>query len=199
MTHIIESIPAGMQVDFLVETVSNTLPVIRREGKRVIFPAFVRIDGEKYRYFEVPVPFAGQELSDYDKFAIQSYADIRRFFYGPAAVQLEQQLKGTFAQHQYAVRLAFPKKAGDVPAAVHRFEDIKADFWNVIDGVLTTVGKTRDDLPEMPFNAEEMLVWAKGNGLSDASIEEAAEEIMRISLDLLHNGRNWLELFGEEA
>ena len=196
-TTIIDTIPDGIAAGFLRETESSTLPAIRREGDVVIFPALVRFDGTTYHYFEVPCTFTGQDIEDYTKFALQSYAEIRRFFYGPVTAQLEQQLKGTFAQHQYAVRLAFPKAAGDVPAAVTRFSDIKADFWSVIDAVLTALGKTRDDLPAQPFNSETMLAWAKDNGLSAASIEEAASEIMRISLDLLHNGRNWSELFEE--
>ena len=185
----------GIQTDFLKETESGTAPEIRREGKNIIIPVLIRKDGDVYRYFEVPVKYTGQDITDYDKCCIQSYAELRKFFYGPAEVQMEQQLKGTFAEHQYAVRLAFPKKAGEVPAAVTRFEEIKAGFWNVIDAVLVKIGKTREDLPEQPFNAETMLAWAVENGLPAADIAEASGEIMRISLDLLHNGRNWNELF----
>lgn len=186
----------GIQTDFLIETESTIEPVIRREGKNIIVPALVRQDGENYRYFEVPVPFTGQDIADYDKCCIQSYAELRQFFYGPVTVQLEQQLKGTFVEHQYAVRLAFPKKVGDIPEAVTRFAEIKAAFWAVIDGLLAKIGKTRADLPDS-FNAEQMLAFAVKHGLSAADIAEASAEIMRISLDLLHNGRNWDELFGK--
>lgn len=195
MNGVIDKIPDGLQTDFLRETESNTMPAIRREGRNIIIPALIRREGDVYRYFEVPVPFTGQDISDYDKCLIQSYAELRRFFYGPAAVQMEQQLKGTFAAHQYAVKMAFPKKAGEVPAAVARFEEIKTGFWNVIDGVLVKIGKSREDLPAQPFNAETMLAWALANGISTADIAEAATELTRISLDLLHNGRNWNELF----
>ena len=185
----------GIQTDFLRSTESVTEPVIRREGKNIIIPALIRQEGEVYRYYEVPVRYTGQDISDYQKCCVQSYADLRKYFYGPATVQLEQQLKGTFAEHQYAVRMAFPKKAGEVPAAVTRFEEIKAAFWEVVDGVLTKLGKTRDDLPDQPFNAETMLAWAVEQGLTAADIADASAAIMRISLDLLHNGRNWQELF----
>ena len=192
---IIENIPANLDTSFLKETESTIEPVVRREGARVIFPALIRKEGDTYRYFDIPCAYTGQDMSDYEKCKMQSYADLRRAFYGPVTVQLEQQLKGTFAKHQYAVRLAFPKKVGEVPEAVTRFEAIKAEFWAVIDGVLTAIGKTRDDLPAQPFNAETMLAWALENGMSAADIADAATEITRISLDLLHNGRNWNELF----
>ena len=200
---IINNLPEGFQTDFLREEESDVLPVIRREGGNLVFPALVRqetrqTDGvEKtiFRFFDVPVRFIGQDVSDYEKCKIQSYADLRKFFYGPATVQMEQQLKGTFAKHQYAVRLTFPKTTGKVPAAVTRFEEIKTAFWGVVDGVLSKLGKTRNDLPEQPFNAETMLAWAVENGLSAADIADASAAIMRISLDLLHNGRNWNELF----
>ena len=199
---IINNIPDGLQTDFLRETESAELPVIRREGSNLIFPALVReetrqmAEGEItiFRFFEVPVPFTGQNASDYEKCMYQSYAALRKHFYGDWAVQNEQILKGTFAKHQYAVKTAFPKRAGEVLPEVTRFEAIKADFWNKIDVACASVGKTREDLPAK-FNAEEMLAWAVENGMGAADIATYAQAFSVVSLDLLQNGRNWDELF----
>ena len=194
MVIVIDSIPAGLQTDFLRETESAVLPVIRREGRNLIFPALIREIEGVYRYFEVPVPFTGQDVTDYEKCMYQSYAALRKFFYGSWAVQNEQMLKGTFAKHQYAVKTAFPKRAGEVLPEVVRFEAIKADFWNKIDAACASVGKTREDLPAK-FNAEEMLAWAVENGMGAADIATYAQAFSVVSLDLLQNGRNWDELF----
>lgn len=195
MSKIITSIPADFDVSFLKETVSMTEPEIRREGKNLVFPALIREsnDGE-FRYFEVTIPFVGQPIDDYEACAFACYADLRKFFYGSWSVQMEQQLKGTFAKHQYAVRQVFPKYEGEVPAGVARFEAIKTDFWDTIDEATAKVGKTRADLPPT-FNAEEMLAWARENGMDTEDIATYAQVFSAISLNLLHNGRNWAELF----
>ncbi len=195
MSKIVNEIPENFDVSFLTETESGTEPVIRREDGLIFFPALIRNNGGLYRYFDVPVKYKGQELADYDKCKLQCYAALRAFFYGPVTVQLEQQLKGTFAAHQYAVKLAFPKAEGDIPAGVTRFNAIKAEFWAAIDEVLTATGKTRADLPEQPFNAEAMLAWAVAQGMTEDAIAGYAQTFSAISLNLLHNGRNWNELF----
>jgi len=187
------SIPASLQTDFLVESFSNVQPEIRREGNNIVYPAFIRAENE-YRYFDVTIPYTGQTLSDYDACALQSYAALRKHFYGDFAVQNEQILKGTFAAHQYAVRVAFPKASGEVIAAVERFTAIKAAFWSQADATCAAVGKTRADLPAT-FTAETMLSFAKTNGMTDAQISEYAAAFSVVSLNLLHNGRNWDELF----
>lgn len=202
MAHLTD-IPAGLQTGFLKETESSVMPEIRREGNKVYFPAFIRKitrsfpRGEAYdfyRYFEIPVAYVGQNLQDYDAFAIASYAGIRKYFYGPPEVQLEQQLKGTFASHQYAVRAAFPKTSGEVIPAVERFQDIRTRFWETVDAACTDIGKTRADLPER-FNSEMMLTFASSNGMTLKNIAEYAQKFMIVSLNLLQNGRNWDELF----
>lgn len=119
---------------------------------------------------------------------------MRKYFYGPWNVQNEQQLKGTFAAHQYAVKIAFPKFAGESLQEVNRFRVIYQEFWTTIDEATALVGKTRSDLPEV-FNAEEMLSWARQNGMSETNIAEYAQVFSVISLNLLQNGRNWQEMF----
>ena len=144
---IINNLPEGFQTDFLRETESASEPVIRKEGGNLFFPALVRqgTDGEGrtvFRFYDVPVRYTGQDIADYEKCKLQSYAELRKYFYGPATVQMEQQLKGTFARHQYAVKTVFPKKAGEVPAAVTRFEGAPVGdgrpgaAWRALAGML---------------------------------------------------------------
>jgi hypothetical protein len=190
----LREIPANMQVDFLVESFSAVMPEIKRYGAKVLYPAFVRKVEDKFAYYPVIVDYTGQDLDDEDKFIHASYAELRKHFYGPAEVQLEQQLKLTFARHQYAVKLAFPKSADEVITAVKRFEDVKAQFWSLIDAACSFVGKARKDLPAR-FNAEEMAAWAFANGMDAAQVEYFSMQFAIVSLNLLQNGRYWDELF----
>ncbi len=202
MTTIISNIPADLETSFLKESESSMEPVIRREGSTLFFPALVRsetrtignVEVTVYRYFDIPCAYTGQDIADYDKCKLQSYADLRRAFYGPVTVQLEQQLKGTFAKHQYAVKAAFPKTDGEVLPGVVRFNEIRTRFWALIDEACAAVGKTREDLPDS-FNAEEMLAFAAENGMSAEQIADYTAKFSILSLNLLQNGRNWDELF----
>ncbi|MBQ9501779.1 MAG: hypothetical protein IJU70_06460 [Lentisphaeria bacterium] len=191
-------IPAGLDTSFLRETRSMTEPAIRREGNLIVIPVFVRAttagDATEYRYFEVPAKYTGQDLTDYGKCLLQSYAAIRHFFYGDWAVQNEMILKGTFARHQFAVKAAFPKAPGEVIPAAERFTAIRTRFWALIDEACAAVGKTRADLPES-FNAEEMLAFAVENGMAADAVADYTAKFSIISLNLLQNGRNWDELF----
>lgn len=187
-------IPANLQTDFLIETVSDTEPALRREGGKMIFPAFVRLVDGVYRYFEVPCAYTGQDCADYDACALAYYADLRRHFYGAWATQLEQQLKMTFAGHQYAVKAAFPKPGGESATAEARFEAIKANFWDLVDAACAAVGKSRIELPET-FNAEVMMALAVENGMGAAEVADYTAKFSIVSLNLLQNGRNWKELF----
>ena len=196
------TIPANMQTDFLRETEADDMPEIRREGDTVIFPAFIREysrqieDGTTatgYRYFEVPVPFSGQNLTDYAAFALQSYAAIRKFFFGPPEIQNEQILKGTFTAHQYAVKQAFPKRDGETFENITEYEKIKDDFWTIIDAVAEIIGKTREDFPT--GTSADLLRFCAENGLTPAQIADFAIKILGITADLTRFGRNWNELF----
>lgn len=197
------NIPANLKTNFLRESESAVLPEIRIENGIIIIPVFVRQEtrtegGQQYtfyRYFDVSVPHIGQDIADYGTCIRQSYAALRRYFYGGWAVQNEQILKGEFASHQYAVRKAFPKYEGESIDAVKRFDAIKEEFWTAIDAALASLSKTRSDLPAQPFNAETMLSWATQQGMSEEDIARYAQTFSAISLSLLHNGRNWNELF----
>lgn len=196
-------IPKNLQTDFLPESHCDVMPKIRREGANVVYPAFIReetiTDAENetrtgYRCFLVDVPFTGQNLTDESEFVHASYAAIRKYFYGDFSVQNEQMLKGTFAAHQYAVRVAFPKSATEVIEAVERFNAIKVEFWTAVDAACALMGCTRSDLPDH-FTAEQMLAFATTHGMTADKIAEYTQVFSMVSLNLLHNGRNWDELY----
>lgn len=205
MIETIEALPAGFHAEYFRETESDTAPEIRREGMTVYFPAFVRAtthesdeDGTTttYRYFDVPVPFTGQDLTDEDEFAFANYAPIRKFFYGTQEMQAELRDDFVWEAHRQAVRSAFPKAAGAVNELAQRFKVIKATFWAAVDEVCSKVGKTRADLPVSGgFNAEQMVAFAIQNGMSAADIATYTSKFAIISLNLLQNNRNWDELF----
>jgi len=196
------NIPDNLQTDFLHETEAENMPQIRRENANAIFPAFVREttrendDGTTsavYKYFEIPVPFTGQNVNDYDRFAMQSYAAIRKFLFGSPEVQNEQILKGLFAAHQYAVKSAFPKFAGETFENIVEFEKIKSDFWAIIDAAAELIGKTRADFPI--GTSADLLTFCANNGMTAAQIADFAIKILGITADLTRFGRNWNELF----
>ena len=197
---IITDLPAGFHPEFFRETESNVAPTLRREGMTVYYPAFVRQEarewGTVYRYFEVPVPFSGQDLEDAEAFALASYAAIRKFFYGSQEMQAELRDDFVWEAHRQAVRSAFPKAEGAVNELAQRFKVIKATFWATVDEVCSKVGKTRADLPVSGgFNAEQMVAFAIENGMSAADIASYTSKFVIISLNLLQNNRNWDELF----
>ena len=199
---IIQSIPSGIVTRYLPEMITSSPPVLWRETTMIFIPILVREEttegGEKqYRFYNVPVAYRGQDLDNYEKCVQQCAGDIRKFLYGSPEAQNEMRDDHIWESHRQAVRSAFPKYEGEQNTSQARFESIKAAFWAVIDGVLESIGKTRADLPAQPFNAEQMAAWAAApeNNIPAAVIQEASEKISVISLDLLHNDRNWSELF----
>ncbi len=194
-----------MKTDFLVETQSDALPSLRRDGMNVIYPAFIReetiIDenGERknYRYFIVVIPFTGQPLDDDAAFEIAAYAELRKHFYGPQEAQAEMRDDHTWEAHRQAVRSAFPKYEGEPNPAVDRFNAIKKMFWDTVDDVLESVHKTRADLPPY-FNDDAMIEWAAANNVPADVIEIATKNFNRVSQNLSMNDRNWIELFNNE-
>jgi len=194
MTNIINNIPAGIVTRFLTETESADLPAIWREGTTLFIPTLVRQTENGYRCFIVPVPYTGQDYTDYDKCVMQSYAPIRKFFYGDAAAQSEMRDDHLWEGHRQAVRTAFPKYEGEPNLAAARFQAVYDAFWDEVDAALREINKTRADLPAY-FTAETMLEFATENGMSDESLAHYVQVFSTISLDLLHNDRNWSELF----
>jgi len=193
------TVPVGFQTRYFDTTSSSDYPVIVREGNLLTIPVFIEEEqredgGSNYTFYAVPVPFRGQDYSDYDKCVLQSWSDIRAFFYGPVAAQNEMRDDHVWEAHRQAVRSAFPKFDGEVNLAAARFKAIYDTFWDTIDAALDEFGEDRSVLPAF-FTAEYMLEYAKGKGMTQTKITKYTQAFSTISLDLLHNDRNWAELF----
>lgn len=80
--------------------------------------------------------------------------------------------------------------------SIARWDAVKRAFWTVIDSALEEMKMTRSELPEY-FNAEYMLELAKTKLTAD-KIETLKTLLEMVSFDMLHNGRNWSELFRNE-
>lgn len=195
-------IPKGLQTYFLNETESEEYPVIRKEGANIIIPIFIREEtktdesGERafFRFFEVETAYTGQDINNYEKCCIQSYAAIRKYLYGEPAAQSEMHDDKVWEAHRLAVKSAFPKYRGEINTQQERFNGIVREFWTAVGQAAASVGKTRADLPDY-FTAEEMLAWAQENHMSAEIIAAVSAKIEVVSLNLLHNNRNWSELF----
>lgn len=192
---LFQEIPADIETGMLTESVSDTAPAIRREGGKLVIPVFARQKDDGYHYFEIPVEYRGQNTTDYAACSLSSYAELRAAFYGDWRVQNEQILKGTFTAHQYAVKRCFPKCQTEEFENVSRFETIRTTFWQAVDSALQEMGETRAVLPDR-FDAEWMLAHVE-NRLSAARIGYYRDIFSVVSLNLLHNRRNWEELFNE--
>ena len=196
------NIPKGLQTYFLNETESEERPAIRREGATVVIPILIREEtktdesGEKtiFKFFEVETAYTGQDTENYEKCCIQSYAAIRKYLYGEPAVQSEMHDDKVWEAHRLAVKSAFPKYRGEPNPQKDRFDQIVREFWTAVGQAAESVGKTRQDLPDY-FTAEEMLAWAQANHMTAESIAAFSAQIEVVSLNLLHNNRNWSELF----
>lgn len=197
---MLKQLPSGFQARFFRETEGDTLPAIRTNSAMLFVPCFVREvqreDGTiGYKWFDAIIVPTGVDTSDYDTFVQKSWSFLRQYFYGTPEAQNEMRDDSTWEAHRQGIRSAFPKYEGEINTAAARFKDIYDAFWAVADGVLATKHLTRDDLPAQPFNAEQMAAWAVQKEISADVIQEATDKIAVISLDLLHNGRNWKELF----
>ncbi len=200
--------PTGFQEQYFNYKYSTEIPQVRRIENTLTIPIFVQPSlvvehaetGEEqingYKYYTVDVTYRGQDLTSYIMLLFQSYAEIRAFFYGSASVQNEQQYKSEFTAHQTAVRLAFPKHWGELITASLRWEDLKIKFWTLIDNILIELNMTRADLPHN-FDGETMFAIAYEKGMTPARISELTTQFFALSVDLLHNGRAWGELFVE--
>lgn len=200
---MLNTIPPGLQTYFLNETESNELPVIRQEGKSLFIPIFIREitrtdeSGERtaYRFFVVETEYKGQDIADYDKCIRQSYAAIREYLYGSPAVQEDLKYHHKYTAHVLAVKNAIRKPGQTAaPEGIARWEEIKAEFWAIIDRVLASVGKDRSILPSY-FNDKYMFQWAHDNQVPENVIKEAKADLVLVSCNLGANSRNWVELF----
>lgn len=197
--HMNDTIPAGMQTKHLPETESDTMPEIVREGNTLFIPMFVREvqreEATSFRFFRVPVRYTGQDTSDFDKCVRQSYKEVREFFYGSAEAQADMEFDHTKTAHILAVKNAIRKPGqSDPPEGIARWNDVKKDFWDLVDEACAVVHKTREDLPSY-FNSKMMMDFAKDNGMSAADIASYTLRFVLANVDAQSNGRNWSEFF----
>ena len=209
MVNLITSLPGGLLPPF-AETESLELPVVRVEGKDIVIPVLCRKETryeytedeeesarevEVFRYWEVRTRYLGGDVEDYDFICRNHYAGIRSAFYGSPEYQADIDYDHNLTAHVLAVKDAFRKPGQTTPPdGIARWNAVKTAFWTLIDAALESIGKTRDDLPAY-FNAEELIALARENGMSEADIQAVGAQIEVVSLDMLHNGRNWSELF----
>lgn len=195
---LLSPVPAGFQSRYFREIEGDSIPEIYLADGKLYIPVFareiVREDATLYAYFVAVIPYKGQNYSDYVTCLKQCYSEIRGFFYADFAAQSEMRDDATWEAHRQAVRSAFPKYDGEVNEQQARFEAIKESFWETVDAALAEIHKTRSDLPDF-FTAETMLQFAVENEMSSESIARYAQAFSTLSLDLLHNDRNWKELF----
>jgi len=174
-------------------------PTISREGNVVTIPAFIEEEqredgGTSFSFVPAKVPFRGQDISDYDKCVLQSWSDLRRFFYGSTEMQNEMKDDHAWEEYRQEIRSEFPKYAGEINRAEARFNAIKQEFKEAVRAALAEIKVDESTLPAI-FDAEYMLNLANAKGMSKEHIDNYTEIFSRISLDLLHNDRNWAELF----
>lgn len=193
------TVPVGFQTRYFHTTSASDYPQIVREGNLLTIPCFITEETREdesvnYTFYAATIPYRGQDYSDYDKCVLKSWSDLRAFFYGPVEAQNEMRDDHKWEAHRQAVRTWFPKYEGEVNLAAARFKAIYDAFWDAIDAALDEFGEDRSVLPDF-FTAEYMLEYAKSKGMTQTKITKYTQTFSTISLDLLHNDRNWAELF----
>lgn len=193
------TVPVGFQTRYFHTTSASDYPQIVREGNLLTIPCFITEETREdesvnYTFYAATIPYRGQDYSDYDKCVLKSWSDLRAFFYGPVEAQNEMRDDHKWEAHRQAVRTWFPKYEGEVNLAAARFKAIYDAFWEAIDAALDEFGEDRSVLPDF-FTAEYMLEYAKSKGMTQTKITKYTQTFSTISLDLLHNDRNWAELF----
>lgn len=174
-------------------------PAISREGNVLTIPVFIEEEqredgGTSFSFVPAKVPFRGQDISDYEKCVLQSWSDLRRFFYGSTEMQNEMKDDHAWEEYRQEIRSEFPKYAGEINIAEARFNAIKQQFKDAVAAALAEIHVDPSTLPAT-FSAEYMLELATASGMEKDSIDNYTKIFSTISLNLLHNDRNWTELF----
>ena len=174
-------------------------PTITREGNILTIPVFIEEEeredvGTSFSFVPAKVPFRGQDISNYDKCVLQSWSDLRRFFYGSTEMQNELKDDHAWEEYRQTIRSEFPKYAGEINLAEARFNAIKQEFKDAVTAACAKINVDKSTLPAS-FPAEYMLELAESKGMSKADIDEYTKIFSMISMNLLHNDRNWAELF----
>ena len=174
-------------------------PAISREGNVLTIPVFIEEEqredgGTSFSFVPAKVPVRGQDISDYEKCVLQSWSDLRRFFYGSTEMQNEMKDDHAWEEYRQEIRSEFPKYAGEINIAEARFNAIKQQFKDAVAAALAEIHVDPSTLPAT-FSAEYMLELATASGMEKDSIDNYTKIFSTISLNLLHNDRNWAELF----
>lgn len=212
MTDLITALPNGL-VPPMKEIEGTELPEVRIEMPEIVIPVLVRKetreiyiqDGENeyagevdvYRYFEVRTAFDGGDITDYAGICSAYWKPLREAFYGSQEFQADLDYDHRKTAHILAVKDAFRKPGQATPPdGIARWTAVKEAFWQTIRSALKLMDMDESELPAY-FNAEYMLELAQGK-LSTAQIATFSSQLQMISFDMLHNGRNWSELFRNE-
>jgi hypothetical protein len=169
MNIIPKDIPAKFQLRYCMEHGEEMPGLVVEQnnvgGSAILFPAFVHRNKEAggYDWIIVRIPYKGQRLDDYEKLERQCYAELREYFYGTSAQQLELQYKGRLNAHINAVRKVFlnPYKV-ERRTVFTRFEVLKA---------FKAIPELYDQLvAAYQANIEVQLFW---NSVLDVDLEDA--------------------------
>lgn len=214
MVEIIEAMPSGL-VPPMPELSCNIRPEVRIEGREIVIPVLCRVstefiavpadeENEEYvgeigvfHYYEVRTAFEGGDISNYTEILSLYWKPLREAFYGSPEFQADLEYDHRKTAHILAVKDTFRKPGQtSAPDGIARWTAVKQAFWTVVDAALEEMKMTRDQLPAY-FNAEYMLELAKTK-LTAEKIETLTTMLEMVSFDMLHNGRNWSELFRNE-
>ena len=195
---VLVNLPAGFQTRYFTESEGDVMPQVERRENMLVIPVFIRTFEREgatfFKWFTAEIKFRGQAFTDYEKLLLQAAPDIRACFYGTPEQQGEMRDDATWEAHRQAVRSAFPKTPGELNPSAARWNALKEKIWQLVDDATAEVGKTRADLPDY-FSDADMFAFAVENGMSEEDVAMYAQQFTAISLDLLHNSRNWKELF----
>lgn len=194
------TVPEGMVLTAFREWEDASLPWIWVDGDTLSIPVLVRSvpvsggEGQLYAFYAVEMPFKGRVFDSYQDACCKCYRELRRYFYGPVDFENGLRDDNLWTRHRLAVKAAFPKFPGEVQQSIVRYNSLKESFWRAVDSALSTIGKTRGDMPRT-FTGEYMLAYAQENGMDPTLVSQMTLFVETLSLNLLHNGRNWAELF----
>lgn len=204
MVEIITSLPGGLVPPFAANEATD-LPVVRVEGREIVIPVLCRQETRHnyetdedycvYVFFTVRTKYLGGDVNDYDAICRTHYAGIRQAFYGTPKYQADLDYDHRLTAHILAVKDTFRKPGQEKsPDGIARWAAVKESFWAIVRAACSEMKMDVSELPAY-FNAEDMLALALEKGMSQSKIASFASQLQVISLDMLHNGRNWSELF----
>ena len=135
---------------------SADYPVIEREIIRggdliLLIPTFITSVDGGYCFIPVPIKYVGQDVDNYEKCVLQSYAALRKYFYGSDAFQRDLEYDDLLNQHITVVKTAFPKPNGVVVKKYSKYKIQRAcealeipdheNIWAELEEAIKAAGK----------------------------------------------------------